>query len=205
LVGLSDLVDTKELWSNSIEIGLLIGGLVFASFSKKIKGWLEKQTNIKFERSINTLTTIRDSLAELRGFYDADRVMLYQLHNGQYYFSGEGADKLSLTHFVLKMGVAVPDRVGTKLQNIPITYWPEMFRRMTAEGYFFERWANIIDPALATQLTLSGVEAIIMGPIKDGRGYWRGVLLISFMKEVDEKDVKLAQEYGRKLGDLLHS
>ena len=200
---ISNFIDVKDVLGHATDLTLLVIGLFFAGFSKKIKEWLEKKTNDKFERSINKTSLVRDSLAELRALYQADRVLLFQLHNGQYYFSGEGADKLSLTHFVVDAGVAVPDRAGTRLQNIPVTYWPETFKIMSEKGYFSSECTDFHDPFIAQMFAVDGVTSVICGPIKDRRGFWRGVLIVSFMDSTTSAGVDLTAEYGQKLGDLL--
>lgn len=200
---LSKLIDFKEILSNLGDVTLLVIGVLATVFSKRIKAWLEKKTNEKFEHSINKSTQVRDMLAELRALYGASRVSLWQLHNGQYYFSGEGADKLSLTHFVLGVGVAIPDGIATKLQNVPITHWVESFSRMSKEGYYYVRTEDIVDPFPAESAITNGTKSLIFGPVKDHRGHWRGILSISFAHYEDDPNVEVAAQYGKNLGALL--
>lgn len=202
-VDLNSFVDFKDILSHVTDIAPLVAVVFFTTFSRKIKSWLENKVNAKFERSINKTSLVRDHLAELRAIYEADRVLLFQLHNGQYYFSGEGADKLSLTHFVVGAGVAVPDRAGTRLQNIPTTYWPELFETMSKKGYVFAAAALFTDPFAAQMFSMDGVSYVICGPVKDRRGHWRGMLIVSFLSDVPQQKVAIATEYGQKLGDLL--
>jgi len=200
---IGNLIDTKDLLSHVIDIGAVVALLLFSTFSKKIKEWLESKVNAKFERSINKTSIVRDLLAELRAIYEADRVLLFQLHNGQYYFSGEGADKLSLTHFVVGAGIAIPDRSGARLQNIPTTYWPELFKTMSEEGYFSAAVAEFTDPFAAQMFSVDGVTHAICGPVKDRRGHWRGMLVVSYLSEVTSLSTDVATEYGQKIGDFL--
>lgn len=203
---LSQLVSLKDIVSHLGDVTVLVISLTFIGFSKRIKEWLERKTNEKFENSINKNTLIRDMLAELRALYGSGRVSLWQLHNGQYYFSGEGADKLSLTHFVLNAGVSIPEGLATKLQNVPITHWTDAFSRMAKDGYHFISSHDLLDPFLAETCTVNGSRALVMGPVKDRRGHWRGVLVISFVHdEIDLAETRTAEEYGRRLGDLLSS
>jgi len=202
-MNISNLIDTKELLSGIANLTTLVIILLFTAFSKKVKVWLEKKTNEKFENSINKSSLIRDHLAELRAMMGADRALLFQLHNGQYYFSGEGADKLSLTHFVVDAGVAIPDRAGTRLQNIPISYWPETFKIMQSRGYFLEQSEAFVDPFNAQMFSVDGVASVVCGPVKDRRGFWRGVIVVEFLNPVAKTKVEIASEYGQKIGDLL--
>ena len=199
---IKSFIDKHEIISNILNLAGLGAMFLFAGFYGKIKEWLEKKTNDKFERSINKTSLIRDNLAELRAITGAARVMLFQLHNGQYYFSGEGADKMSLTHFVVDSGVAVPDRAGTRLQNIPVAYWPDAFKEMTASGYFGKDASQFTDPFTAQMFSLDGVDYAVIGPVKDRRGFWRGVLIVCNMdgSKPSHEDCAI---YGQKIGDLL--
>ena len=200
---ISKLVDAKEILSALGNLTGLVILLLFTAFSKKVKEWLEKKTNDKFERSINKSSILRDNLAGLRAITKADRAMLFQLHNGQYYFSGEGADKLSLTHFVVDAGVAVPDRAGTRLQNIPISYWPETFKIMSNSGYFLAQSNEFIDPFVAQMFSVDGVSTVVCGPVKDRRGFWRGVLVVEYLSPVSKASVTDVAACGQEIGDLL--
>jgi hypothetical protein len=202
-MGIDNFVDFKEVLPEISNMTMLVIMLAITTFSKKIRTWLEKKTNEKFENSINKSSLIRDHLAELRAIMGADRVLLFQLHNGQYYFSGEGADKLSLTHFVVDAGVAVPDRAGTRLQNIPISYWPETLKIMQTKGYFLEQASGFADPFNAQMFSVDGVFSVVCGPVKDRRGFWRGVIVVEYLNEVRKAPVPIASEYGQKIGDLL--
>ena len=198
-----DFMDMREILSHAADIALLAALLLFTALSSKIKAWLEKQTNAKFERSINKHSRIRDQLAELRALYNADRVLLFQLHNGQYYFSGEGADKLSLTHFTVDAGIAIPDKAGTRLTNIPHTYLPELFKMMNEQDMFFIETAAMVDPFAAQMFSLDGVEASIVGPVKDRKGMWRGVMFICFMNQTVPQDCRIAKLHSKRIADLL--
>jgi len=201
-VDIKSFIDKHEIISNILNLAGLGAMFLFAGFYGKIKEWLEKKTNDKFERSINKTSLIRDNLAELRAITGAARVLLFQLHNGQYYFSGEGADKMSLTHFVVDSGVAVPERAGTRLQNIPVTYWPETFRKMADNGYFGKPAEDFVDPFTAQMFSLDGVDYAVVGPVKDRRGFWRGVLVVCSM-DGSRLEHEHAAAYGQKIGDLL--
>lgn len=202
-MNIDNLIDTKELLSSVANVAVLVIVLLFTTFSKKVKSWLEKKTNEKFVKSIDKSPIVRDQLTEVRALMDADRALLFQLHNGQYYFSGEGADKLSLSHFVADAGVALPDRAGTRLQNIPISYWPETFKIMQTRGFFLEQTDGFVDPFNAQMFAVDGVESVVCGPVKDRKGHWKGVLIIEFMQKRKEVDLTIATEYGQRIGDLL--
>lgn len=189
--------------SNAADVTLIVGIALLAAFQRKIKDWLEKKTNDKFVRSINKTSIIRDMLAEVRALYGADRVLLFQLHNGQYYFSGEGADKLSLTHFVTDVGIAVPERAGTRLQNILTSYWPETLKTLAEKQCFYAASSDFTDPFMAQMLAIDGVQFVLCSAVKDRKKLWKGVLVVCFMKDNGSDDASIMQEYATKIGDLL--
>lgn len=193
----------KDLLSSAGDLIILLVAILLTAGSRRIKAWLEKRTDLRFQNSITNSSHIRDSLTELRALYEADRVMLFQLHNGQYYFSGEGADKLTMTHFVVANGIAPPSDMP-KLQNIPITYWPDLFSAMTQKGYLALTIDEVTDPYARQVFTLDGVTSLIVGPVKDRRNYWRGVLVVvSVNDDAQRPPVDTAARYAATIADRL--
>src|SRR4051812_24213923 len=81
---------------------------ILALSARRIKVLWTDRVMRSFERSVNKNVRIRELLAELRVPYMADRVCLYQFHNGEYFHSGDSIMKCSLTHFVTRVGVSNP-------------------------------------------------------------------------------------------------
>ncbi len=198
------IADIKSFLSNLADTLLLAAILLVGAMSKRIKAWLESKSNKKFVSSINRSSEVRDRVAELRALYDADRVMLFQLHNGQYYFGGEGAEKCSMTHFVVSRGVSIPTDSGTKYQNIPTTHLAHTLKKLNSDKpILLKTEGDISDPFLSHLLLLDGNEWIIAGPIKDRKGHWRGLAILAWLNDPGDLDTETFVEYSKQIGDLI--
>lgn len=118
---LRSIVMTDDLlhYLGSLIAGVLIGVLGFIAAKTKMA---VKHMNIMSHKALNRNLRIVSTMQEMRGLIDADRVMLYQFHNGDYYASGESAQKISMTHYVLNRGVEMPTGIGEYHQNVPASY-----------------------------------------------------------------------------------
>lgn len=198
------IADIKSFISNLADILLIIGVILVTALSKRLKVYFEDISNRKFVNSINKSSHVRDLLTEVRVLYAADRVMLFQLHNGQYYFGGEGAEKCSMTHFVVSRGVAIPSDSGTKYQNIPTTHLAHTLKNIDeAIPQLVKVETGVEDPFLSHLLLLDGNEYIVMAPVKDRRGHWRGLIILSWMGNPEILDLEVFQKYSSKIGDLI--
>lgn len=200
---LTELLDLPRLFSNTLNIALLVIVFLVTLGSDKLKAWLEKNTNRKLVRSVDKNSRVNSLLSEVRVLYDADRVLLYQLHNGQYYFSGEGADKLSLTNFVLKTGVAVPTEIPSRHTNILISHWANTFSKMGELGTSHMTIDELKDPSYQQIMSVDGVISVVTSPVKDRQGMWKGIIILCYMDECTDVRLEEIKKYSIMIGDLL--
>jgi hypothetical protein len=73
------------------------------------------------ENLVQLNKNIQEKLTEVRVLLDADRVKLFQFHNGDHYIGGDSALKCSITHLSLKAGVSYPQNALTCYSNVIIT------------------------------------------------------------------------------------
>lgn len=200
----SQMIDLKRFLEGMVETLVLICVLLFMAFRRRVKEWLEKKINRQFETIISKSARVRDHLIELRALYDADRVLLFRLHNGQYYFGGEGADKVSMTDFYQGPGIASPEGMTTTKQNIPVTHWSQTFKFIADDGI---QLLNVddenVDPGLRQMMSLDGVSWMLVGAVKDRRGHWRGILFIGWFDKPRKVETDHAEAYLTKIGDLI--
>ena len=74
---------------------------------------------------------------------------------------------------------------------------------MQRKGYFIEQSDAFVDPFNAQMFSVDGVSTVVCGPVKDRRGFWRGVLVVEYLEKKNKSDVHIAAEYGQRIGDLL--
>lgn len=192
----------QGLLDNLGESAAVILLAMLALYAGRIKVWWAERSIRGFERSVNKNVKIRELLAELRVPYLADRVSLYQFHNGEYYHSGDSIMKCSLTHFVTRVGVANP----SLSQNIPTGQMIQSVKvlkenlSVTLSQNTFED-----DSFLDCLFTATGTQVVLAAAIRDNRKNWLGVVCVEWLSE---KATQPPQDnsilnYARYLGDCL--
>lgn len=86
------------------QIGILLYAVITAALTAVI-AYVKRRLNIKKADSLKDINNIIKldrniikKLIEIRVKYDANKVCIYQFHNGDYYISNHSAMKFSLTH-----------------------------------------------------------------------------------------------------------
>jgi len=190
-----------EVWQNIGQIlsGVLIGVTVFV-FSK-LKVWLKKK---RVASIVADNVMLKQLLAEIRAYYDADRVELYQFHNGDHFVSGASIQKASLTHLVLARGVSPP--INTNTQNIPIGYIAFTAEDLLKNKYSFLALNDLCaNNYLHGLLRHGGAHCALMRGIFNAKSDMIGFLVLSWFDEVVLTDVQynMIQVFGVQVGDEL--
>lgn len=168
--------------------------------ASKIKNWWQDRTIRAFERGINQNVRLRELLSELRVPYTADRVRLYQFHNGDYYHSGESIMKCSLTHFVTKIGVANPPLS----QNIPTTQMIMSLKALQDDSVFEFQPNSFDDDSLQDSLFQNtGAELCMGAVVRNSRGNWIGILCVDWMDDPKIKEPGNLLTYAKLVGQFL--
>lgn len=192
----------QALLDNLGESAAVILLATLALYATRIKVWWAERSIRGFERSVNKNVKIRELLAELRVPYMADRVTLYQFHNGEYYHSGDSIMKCSLTHFVTRVGVANP----SPSQNIPTGQMIQTVKvlkenpSVTLSLNTFED-----DNFLDCLFTATGTQAVLAAAVRDSRKNWLGIVCVEWLcDKVDNPPQESSiLNYARYLGDSL--
>jgi hypothetical protein len=195
----------------SLQIAYLLKGIVdilglvlLASttlFFNKIKKYLQDRQARMFDLTINKSAKVQGLLTELRAIVDSDRVKLFQLHNGEYFMSGESSMKLSLTHFYVRIGVAIP-ALSTH-QNIPTTHFSNLFKSVRDHGFCIYPDPAADDPAFRRMMNGSGTHKALVLPVKRGGGQiWTGLLILSWLNP-DVQITSVQREDAARYADMI--
>lgn len=200
-----DAANFKSFISNmaDVMVVLLLAGATM--LSGKVKEAIKKRSQKRFEKGIENNVKIKELMIELRGLSDADRVKLFQFHNGEYYTSGESIMKASLTHIVLNTGVSMPGATPSAHQSIPTTHLLYLLNNLQTNG-LFETYAdleNVKDPFFQYMFMSSGTRKAVFVPIRDVRKHWIGFLAITYRYEKEQIDTQEVRDYAEKIGILL--
>lgn len=182
----------------SAAVGVLA---ILGMFRGRITNWWKDRAIKAFERGINQNVRLRELLSELRVPYKADRVCLYQFHNGDYYHSGESIMKCSLTHFVTKIGVANP----TASLNLPSTQMIMSLKALQDHPtvpLLYDTFTD--DNFLESLFTDNGTYKAMATTVRDTRRNWIGILCVSWMSDPGPAVTgESLLSYSRQIGEFL--
>ena len=110
---------------------VLITMYVCITYIKKRLHKPDVSKNIPLQNQIDIdIITKMDYAKEL---LNADRIHIYEFHNGEHYSDYRSAYKFSCSYEAIKAG-KVPLR--NKCTNLPISVMPKFINKITSEGYF---------------------------------------------------------------------
>lgn len=186
-----------------------IGVALLAAVSFSLKRWKDTWTERKarkFDLSINRNAKVQALLSELRPVMDADRVELFQLHNGEYFLSGESQLKTSLTHFYVRTGIAMP--LFEQNQNVPTSHFSNLFKCMRDHGacHVPHQTHEEMDAAFRRMLNIAGARMAFIVPVMKKKDVWIGFLVISRLTDDETlQDHQKAQaiDYAQQIADQL--
>lgn len=186
----------------------ILGLVLLASatlFFNRIKKYLQDRQARQFDLTINKSAMVQGLLSELRAVVDSDRVRLFQLHNGEYFLSGESSMKISMTHVYVKTGIAIP--TVSQNQNIPTTHFSNLFKCVRDNGHcIYPDLFQEDDPEFRRMMNAGGTHKALILPVMRNKGIWTGIMVIDWMeKEVDITDqMRLASvSYAEQISDQL--
>lgn len=117
---------------------------------------------------------------------DADRVLLFEFHNGQHYSNYRTALKMSASYEVYKAGLSSTRETWT---NIPISVMPNCINAITQEGYFkcnhLEDIKNDMGNSYEFKKAL-GIQAFYDIAIHDEEGAIIGFVAIQWNRPIEE-------------------
>lgn len=110
-------MNIEQIGTGIIYILTLIGTMYNAYITAKNKAHIKNVPNeIKISTTHNT--KIQNKLIELKEIVNADRVLVYDFHNGEHYSNGRGATKVSATFESTKPNVK---SISLSWLNIPLS------------------------------------------------------------------------------------
>ena len=173
--------DELFLSLGQIFAGIAIGLAAFA-FSKA-KDFVNKRVNRMNSADLNRNVRIKDLLQEVRACFDADRVKLYQFHNGDYHVTGESVQKMSLSHYVVKRGVEGP---GAQHQGIPVSYVSAILAEMMEQGVIVKVVDDMDSDCFLKSLLIQGsIHTVVMGGVVSHQRHLIGVVVAGWLDDVE--------------------
>lgn len=185
-------------------IGYVIGaiGLFIAA---QLRKWFLAKKFFDPSKMIIKNVQVRDFLIELRALIDADRVKLFQFHNGEYYVSGESVMKISMTHVAVKTGISYPEMANNHYSSIPTSYMTRVLQSLYKEEFLVLHTQNLEDDQYLKHIFVAhGVKCAVLYPVSNIKGQWIGILMAVWLSDVEPAyDLLDFQSSAAKIGQLL--
>lgn len=132
----------KEFDFNTVALlatnfGYIIAGVIIAYIvcKKKLNEYfkgIEKNLNVgyKIPRQVKKDVEIIRRMEQLKEMLNADRVQVYEFHNGEHYANGRSALKFSCTYEVYRVSIS---STQSKMNSIPISCVPQFITQLLEE------------------------------------------------------------------------
>ena len=121
-------IDFNKVAAYATNAGYIIAGAIICYFvvKKKISDYLQEikdnlNVGSKIPKQAKSDMEIIKRMEQVKEILNADRVQVFEFHNGEHYANGRSALKFSCTYEVYRAGVT---SVQTKLSSIPISCVP---------------------------------------------------------------------------------
>ena len=155
---------------------------------------------LKLEEKIST------KLESIKNRINADRVYIFEFHNGGHTYTGKGIQKLSETYEVTNKGVSV-ESVNT--QNLPTSLFSSLLLSISREGHFYIKDVKMNDsqaPTFREFISNRGVKSFVGFAIKNIENNLVGILgvdgVLSKLTLTDNDIVELKQDASILAGYL---
>lgn len=173
------------------DIGQIVAGVLIAIaayvFSKIRK--FAKTASCFNKPEINYNLRIIDLLKEIRLTTRSDRVYLFQIHNGDYYQTGESMRKLSLSHFDNRAEISIPLHGESYYHNIPVGYLADTFSSLIDKNFIFlPKVDSCKEYYLKALLRMAGNESAVVCCIPGPRGIV-GLLVLAWIDDIQEMEL----------------
>lgn len=132
-------IDFNQVLVIATNLGYLIAGGVICYFvvKKKLSEYfseIRKSLNVssKIPKQAKSDIEIIRRMEQVKEILNADRVLVYEFHNGEHYANGRSALKFSCTYEVYRAGIPP---IQTKLTSVPISCVPHFITKLLDEEF----------------------------------------------------------------------
>ena len=200
-------------WARIIEVLItsitsIVVALVGAGFFRR---YTEKQKQVesksKLLEQIKKDEIVHLAIREIRRKYNADRVYIWQFHNGGNFYTTSPIQRLSITYERCSDGL---ERKAEKNQNLFITNFTEYIKDIIDYKMFYGDVTKIDDIGLRTLLQSNGTKSHAAIPVFDRDEHLVAVLALDWIfsqipQEYIKKDYEFNESFKDDFLDGIHS
>lgn len=145
-------------FAEKISLILLLGFMIY----ERVKGRLFNSKYNHLTLFLKKNEQIQEKLTEVRVVLNADRVKLFQFHNGDHYIAGDSALKCSVTHISLKSGVSYPQHATQCYSDVTLSNISHYVTPLIKDGCLFKKTEDLLDDDWKKVKTLNGTKTILL-------------------------------------------
>lgn len=176
-------------------LGTIFGALIVVrkSFKEQISKYMPS-TDIpkKINRQSNLDIRIQNRMETLKEMFNADRIQIYEFHNGGHYANGRSALKTTCTYETCRYGIKSSQK---EMSCIPLSCIPNFMTKLLSSGYVEVKDIELIKSKMPSTYELKkniDVKSFYSNIIKNMDGDPVGFVSIQFCQneyKIDEKEV----------------
>ena len=182
----------------------LVGAGFFRRYTEKQK---QVESKSKLLEQIKKDEIVHLAIREIRRKYNADRVYIWQFHNGGNFYTTSPIQRLSITYERCSDGL---ERKAERNQNLFITNFTEYIRDIIDNKMFYGDVTKIDDIGLRTLLQSNGTKSHAAIPVFDRDEHLVAVLALDWIfsqipQEYIKKDYEFNESFKDDFSDGIHS
>lgn len=195
-----DWVKITELLITSLTS--IVIALIGAGFFRRMN---EKKTKNKSKESlmqqIKNDEIVHLSIREIRRTYNADRVYIWQFHNGGSFYTNAPMQKVSITYERNSDGL---ERKAEKNQNHLVSHFTSFIKSVLDYGMFYSDINNMEDLGLRSLAQSNGTKSHVSVPIFDRDQNLVAILSLDWVfSEIPEIYLRKDREFTQDFKDQL--
>lgn len=172
----------NAFWTNFSQMTGFFLAAVSAVAVVHAREWYQKRSKRDLRKLVTADAYTYQIMSEMRSISDADRIKLFQIINGNYYFGGTSDQKLTLTHLINKVGISYPEGLSGSRQTIAISHATELLQHCLDKGTVMFEVENMTNSAYFRQLFIaSGTKWMIAYPLFNSKHQCVGVVMATWV------------------------
>jgi hypothetical protein len=191
-----DLSSLRTL-SETFSFTILLLFMIYEKVKDRIK--VKEYNNLTLFLKKNE--QIQEKLTEVRVVLGADRVKLFQFHNGDHYINGDSALKCSITHLSLKAGVSYPQNALSCYSNIIISSLAQYIPPVIKDNDFFSKVDDLQDDDWKKIKALNGTKTVLIKRV-GSEPHIGGFVMITWHDEVSKPNSEQIHVIEKTLDSL---
>lgn len=182
---------------------VLLAFMVYEKLRDKIK--TKEYNNLTLFLKKNE--QIQEKLTEVRVILGADRVKMFQFHNGDHFIAGDSALKCSITHISLKSGVSYPQQALSCYSNVNLGNITQYINPVIKDGELLKKVDDLGDDDWKKVKILNGTRLILLKRV-GSEPFIAGFVIVSWHddnQKVSAEQIALAEKVLDSISIILKS